>query len=190
MAESLQTNRPMTFREFKRFYDAQPEGERWELIYGVPVLSPSPNDLHNVIVFNICLFLHGEARRLDLNWMAIPGVGLKIPTDPPSAPRPDVLVRPYPPLGKSFIEDALASFEVLSPGCLKRDLEVKPPLYAALPSLEHYLVVSQRTAMVTAFDRAAGWRPREVTGIDEVVELPALGVALPVREIYRRAGLE
>jgi hypothetical protein len=40
--------RPMLFEEFLAFAQRQPDGERWELIDGVPTVSPSPTDFHQV----------------------------------------------------------------------------------------------------------------------------------------------
>jgi Uma2 family endonuclease len=43
----------MTIEEFPAFTDARPNGELWELIEGVAILSTTPTDFHQMIVANV-----------------------------------------------------------------------------------------------------------------------------------------
>ena len=38
---------------------------------------------------------------------------------------------------------------------------------------------------MTRFDRATNWEKSEYTRLDEALDLPALGLSLPLAEIYR-----
>jgi hypothetical protein len=42
------------------FTDTRPDEERWELIEGVPTLSPSPVDCHQIVCSNILFILAGR----------------------------------------------------------------------------------------------------------------------------------
>jgi hypothetical protein len=49
----LAPDEQMTIEEFLAFADSRPDGERWELIEGVAIISPSPVEHRQVIVLNI-----------------------------------------------------------------------------------------------------------------------------------------
>jgi Uma2 family endonuclease len=76
--------------------------------------------------------------------------------------------------------------EVLSPSSLAIDLVEKADEYRALPSLLHYVVLSQNELRLWVWSRTdEGWRgPEMVEGADGVLALERLGVSLPVRDIY------
>jgi hypothetical protein len=46
----------MTIAEFLALKASRPDGERWELIEGAAVLSPSPVQIHQMVVTNISSF--------------------------------------------------------------------------------------------------------------------------------------
>jgi Uma2 family endonuclease len=57
-----------------------------------------------------------------------------------------------------------------------------------LPSLQHYVLVKRDWAQVEILNRADehSWINVEpIEGLDAVVPLPALGIDLPLSEIYR-----
>jgi Uma2 family endonuclease len=66
---------PMTIEEFLEFTETRPDGEKWELIEGVAVFSPSPVDVHQMIVGNLVhrLLVHTERLdgKLDLSALAV-----------------------------------------------------------------------------------------------------------------------
>ncbi|MFM9942143.1 MAG: hypothetical protein ACKVP7_21880 [Hyphomicrobiaceae bacterium] len=43
----------MAIEEFLEFTESRPDNEKWELIEGAPDLSPSPTDMHQLIVGNV-----------------------------------------------------------------------------------------------------------------------------------------
>ena len=105
----------------------------------------------------------------------------------PSFLLPDVLVfctRPAP--GATFLEDATVLVEVLSPGTRRRDREEKWFAYQRLSSLQHYVMVSRDTPYVQRIDRENGsWSGfRIIESLDAELALPALSIALPMREVY------
>jgi Uma2 family endonuclease len=83
--------------------------------------------------------------------------------------------------------------EVLSPSSVGRDMREKLAEYVSLPSLEAYIVASQDEPIVWIWQRDASTRgfaaePTEIAGREREITLDALGISLPLAEIYRGLG--
>lgn len=175
----------LTADEFYAFTESRPDGEKWELIEGKPVLSPSASFKHQTIVGNLIFAL--RLRRTG-EWIANPGIGVKIAET--NIPIPDVLVRPATLLEDWKCDDIIVAFEVLSPSTADHDLRWKRKVYSELTSLQHYVVVAQDEAEIVIFDRANGFAERRIEGLDKQLDLPALGIAIPLTDIYRDTGID
>jgi Uma2 family endonuclease len=77
----------------------------------------------------------------------------------------------------------------MSPSTADNDLKWKRAAYTSLPKLTHYVVVAQDAVEVVVFARATGFAEQRLRGADAAVEIPSLGVSLPLAEIYRDTGL-
>jgi Uma2 family endonuclease len=184
--------RPMTAEEFFAFTATRPDGEKWELIEGEPVLNPSPTRLHQRILGNLFAVL----RRLEQDqrpggkfaWEVLPGIGVRISKT--NVPVPDLLIRPFDDLAGVECDDMIIAFEVLSPSTADHDLRWKRGAYATLASLQHYVVVAQDAVEVVIYDRQAGFGERRIEGTKATLDLPALGISVPLAEIYRDTGLD
>jgi Uma2 family endonuclease len=78
--------------------------------------------------------------------------------------------------------------EILSPSSLAIDFNEKAEESTSLPSLLHYLVLAQDEPRAWIRSRDADGRfgrPEMVAGEGETVQLPALGLALPLAELHR-----
>jgi Uma2 family endonuclease len=183
---------PMTVEEFYAFTDRRPDNEKWELIDGEPVLNATPSFLHQRIVKSLLRYLGNLELAQPRSWTAIPGIGVRISgTD---RPEPDVLVRPSTapngdPMSRDC-DDMIVAFEVLSPSTEDHDLRWKRTAYTGLPSLSHYVVIAQDAVDVVVFARDAGFAERRIGKLSESLDLPSLGVSLPLAEIYRETGLQ
>ena len=175
----------MTVEEFLGFTATRPDEERWELIEGVPVLSPSPVDFHQLVTANIVTFLMNEKRRLNASWLAMLGIGTRVPVSPNSLPQPDVFVKDGPLTGRPETADALVLFEVLSPSNTKADQAWRRKVYASIPNCQHYVTVSLKQVEVTVYDRSSGWKARSQTSLNDSLDLPALGLSMPLADVYR-----
>ena len=175
----------MTIEEFLAFTETRPDEERWELIEGVPVLNASPVEYHQVIAGNILAYLLAEKLRTKATWLPILGVGTRVPAAPNSLPQPDVYVKAGGATNRSETDDALVIFEVLSKSNSTADQAWRKRVYVSIPNCQHYVTVSMKSTEITAYDRGTGWKERRATGLQSVVDLPALGVALPVADVYR-----
>lgn len=104
---------------------------------------------------------------------------------------PDVVVEPSTESDESLsTQHPSLVVEVLSPTSEDRDLDVKPGEYTALETLQAYIVASQDEAIVWVWQRDAETgafpaKPQEIAGRDSAIELAALGISLPMAEIYR-----
>jgi Uma2 family endonuclease len=183
---------PMTVEEFYAFTDARPDEEKWELIEGEPVLHASPSPFHQRVVKNLTFALTLREREPGAWWEMLPGLGVRVSNI--NRPEPDVLILPKlaPPLDPSQRDrdDVIVAFEVLSPYTVDRDLRWKRTAYTSMPSLTHYVVIAQDAVDVVVFARASGFTEQRFRSLDDVIVFPALGVSLPLAEIYRDTGLE
>ena len=181
---------PMSVEDFFAFTDARPDDEKWELIDGKPVLNATPSFLHQQIAGNVLsrLLVLGSGQEV---WTVIPGIGVRVANA--TLPVPDVLVRPAsPPNGNPLsreCDDLIVAFEVLSPSISDRDLRWKRMAYTGLPSLTHYVVVAQDATDVVVFARDNGFNEQRYRSTADVIAFLALGVSLPLSEIYRGTGL-
>jgi Uma2 family endonuclease len=183
----------MTIAEFLAFTATRPNEERWELIEGIAHMNASPTDWHQRIVLNVCTALDLEAGRINARWDVIPGIGTRVPVSPRSLPQPDVQVLEHG-LGatpSSTTSDSIVLFEILSKSNTRTDQAWRKRVYASIPNLQHYVVVSQKAALVTRFDRADGWTSNEAKGLRATVALPALGagVSLQLADIYKKTAI-
>ena len=187
MPTKLKPEQQMTIDEFLAFAEQRPDGERWELIEGIAIMTATPTDVHQMIAMNIGRWLAHEKQRTNADWRALLGVGTRVPVSPRSLPQPDVFVKHGPLTGTPTTDDALVLFEVTSKSNTKADQAWRRKVYASIPNCQHYVVVSQKQTTATRYDRESEWAGTTITGLRSILELPALGdgVVLPLEEIYR-----
>jgi Uma2 family endonuclease len=147
--------------------------------------------LHQWIVKNVVFALTLRERQLAATWGVISDVGIRVSNT--KRPEPDVVVVPRNPglldPRTRDCSDMIAAFEVLSPSTEERDLRWKRTAYTSLPSLTHYVVIAQDGVEVVVFARANGFAEQRLRSLRDCVELPSLGVSLPLAEIYHDTGL-
>jgi len=182
---------PMTVDEFYEFTDRCPDEEKWELIDGDPILNAAPSRLHQAIVKNVLFALTLRERELSSAWEVLPALGVRVSET--SRPEPDLVILPR--TGASLDlqgrdrSDALVAFEVLSPSTEDRDLRWKRTAYTSLASLTHYVVIAQDAVEVVVFARENEFAEKRLRSLSGSVKVPALGISLPLAEIYRGTSL-
>jgi Uma2 family endonuclease len=183
---------PMTVEEFYALTDTRPDKEKWELIDGEPILNASPSPVHQWIVKNLLVFLANKEREPKASWAVLPGLGVRVSRI--NRPEPDALIIPRSAFSSDVSQrdtsEMIVAFEILSPSTADRDLRWKKTAYTSLPSLTHYIVVAQDAVDVVVFARDTGFAERRYRSLAETIELSALGIALPLSEIYHDTGLE
>jgi Uma2 family endonuclease len=105
----------------------------------------------------------------------------------------DAVIEPAHPADESLSTGQPALIvEVLSPSSEERDLAAKPADYLNLASLQAYIVASQDEPMCYVWVRGADGRfeerPAEIKGRDQMIPVPALGIAISLADVYRGIG--
>lgn len=157
---------------------------RYEYVDGFPVLMPGASRRHDQIVMNIVGELRSRLRGGSCRPFA---ADTAVATTPRRRRRPDVGVECGERRdGEYLADEPRAVVEVLSPSTRDFDLYGKLDEYRAVPSLREIVVVEPNAPQAMLWWRAeAGtWASREIEGLDEHIELPSLGIELPMGEIY------
>lgn len=89
-----------------------------------------------------------------------------------------------------MVNEPVLIVEVLSDSTERHDLTTKNEAYRHIPSLKHYVVVAQDALIVQSFVRTGeGWVHTIMQGVDGVLPIPALGLDLPLTDIYEDTDL-
>ncbi|XZE22079.1 Uma2 family endonuclease [Pirellulaceae bacterium SH449] len=84
-----------------------------------------------------------------------------------------------------FQDHPVLVIEVLSPSTRRYDLDEKMSAYLTIPSLKCYIALEQHQPIAIVMRRTENGFLREVVeGLEASIDLPFLGCALPMREIY------
>jgi Uma2 family endonuclease len=161
------------------------QGGRFELVKGRVVMMVGGSRNHGLIAGNLFLAL---SHRLDRKqWSVIAEFGLDAESE--TLRYPDIVVdRAGGPGGDRTATAPILLIEVLSPSTAGIDLGDKAAEYLRLPGLAGYLVFSQDEVKVWTWMRSergefsAG--PGILQGREAVVTIAALGIELPLSEIY------
>lgn len=161
------------------------QSERYELVGGLPVrMMAGAKNVHDDIVVNILVALGNQLRGGGCRPFTGDG---SIETLPGQIRRPDLGVdcgRRDPNGLKAALPRLVV--EVLSPSTRDFDTFEKLAEYRSVASLDYVMVAEPNAADVVLWRRTADrdWERRAIVGLDETVDLPDLGVALPLRDIY------
>jgi Uma2 family endonuclease len=163
--------------------------ERYELAGSRVVMMTGGSRGHAIVVRQLARALE---KRLDGSRWTVLTSGFGVDLGPSTVRYPDVVVDVAGGRFKDLTATAPAIVaEVISPSSEKDDLGAKAEEYVRLPSLAAYLVLAQdapKTKVRLRGARGFSSRPKVVKGLDAVIEIAALGIALPLTEIY--AGFE
>jgi len=175
--------KPWTVAEFLEWERQQPE--RYEFVDGVIRMMTGGTNRHSMIKLNIGAALRSALRGRNCQAWAD---GPKVVT-PVSGTYPDAVVTCGPvDMDDDRAADPVVIVEVLSRTTADYDRGGKWVAYQGIPSLQHYLLVSQDEPRVDVFTRdGTGWRLEVVTGLDARVALPAIDCTLALAEVYERA---
>jgi Uma2 family endonuclease len=182
MASHLPT--PWTVDDFLEWEAAQPE--RYEFIDGMIVGMVGGNVAHATIRDNVTAALRGRLRGSACRALS---QEVKVAADA-NIHYPDVMVvcSPIEP-SADRVHDPAVIVEVLSRTTGDRDRGAKWIAYRDLPSLQHYVLVSQTRRFVEVYSRTAdGWSLTLYAPPLQTVPLPAIGVEIDLDEIYQDSG--
>ena len=174
--------RPWTIEQFMDWASAQ-DG-RYEFDGVRPVAMAGGNARHSRVTTNI----HAALRsRLRGSPCAYYGPDLGVQTVGSKVRYPDALITCTKfPDTRQLAPDVRVVFEVLSPTSGRTDRIEKVREYAAIPSLRRYVILEARSAGLLVLHRQhadEAWTAKALTG-DETLDLPEIGIEIPVAELY------
>jgi len=174
--------------EFLAWENAQ--AERYEFVGGVITMLAGGTENHDLIGVNATSLLH---QRLQGSPCRAHGSNLKVRSPAGAIMYPDAFVRCGPTVGgRTVVEDPVLVVEVLSPRTQQADLTRKRWAYQAIDTLQAILFVAADEARVELAVRGVDgtWLSRLIVGLDQLVPLEALGVELPLADLFAGAAIE
>jgi Uma2 family endonuclease len=173
-----------------QFFDWLEHQERkHELADGRVAMMPWVTRPHARICTNVVIAL---SDRLDRTRFDIAQGDFAVETGERSVRFADILVESFSGENARSTTNALLLVEVLSPSTMHVDFHEKLDEYKGLAALGSYLICAQDEARVWVWTRSDGaWpdAPDVLEGLDAAVEVPVLGITLPLAEIYRNITL-
>jgi Uma2 family endonuclease len=162
---------------------------RYELAGSRVVMMTGGSRGHVIIMRSLATALE---KRLDSNRWTVLTSDFGVDLGPATVRYPDVVVD----VAGGLLQDLTATApilvaEVVSPSSATYDLGDKASEYLRLPGLSAYLVLAQDELKAWIWVRGAGGfspGPNVVEGPDARIEIAALGIDVPLAEIY--AGIE
>lgn len=167
----------------------RPDGPRHEYLDGYIQAMAGGTWAHTVIAANVLGLLH---RHLENHPCVAFGQDFRVRVEVQDRVYhyyPDAVVTCHPNRSEAyFTRHPTLIVEVLSPSTECIDRREKLFHYKAVPSLEEYALVDQEKPEVTVFRRAESWMGT-IYGPDDTVEFRSVGLSVPVRRLYLKAGL-
>ena len=165
---------------------------RHEYMDGVMYARAGASEEHHGVELNLITALHSGLRGKPCQ-SCTPNMKLKV-TSPATGEvefvYPDSMVCCDPTDrgiadGHAFRERPSVIFEISSPSTRLKDALGKRTAYLAIPTVTAYIRLEQDRAEAV-IDRRVGevWREEKVTGVDGIIDLPAIGIQLPLAALY------
>ncbi len=185
-AMNLAVRKPMSLAEFLEWEDRQEL--RYEFDGVEPVAMTGGTVGHATIQGNLAIAIGGRLRG---KFCRFYGSDLKIRVADDHIRYPDgmVVCSPVDPAAK-VVHDPVVIFEVLSPSTAAKDRIVKAREYQATPSVKCYVMFEQDRIGATVHVRAQdGWSVL-VLKDDDTLDMPEIGLAIPLVEFYEGLTFE
>jgi Uma2 family endonuclease len=140
MAAQRTADRRWTEDEFYQARDAAPPGERWELVDGSLLVTPSPHWTHQRAVVRLTVLLDPYVRAQGLGEVFASPLDVKL--EPGLVLQPDVLVVPNGELRRQsdIVRHLLLAVEMVSPSSARHDRVTKRPRYQRNRVPEYWIV--------------------------------------------------
>jgi len=183
---NLALRKPMTLAEFLEWEERQPM--RYEFDGIGPVAMTGGTRAHARIQRNLAFALTGRLRGKPCEFL---GSDLKIKTSEDHVRYPDGFVTcTVGDNASTMVSDPVVIFEVLSPSTAANDRIVKAREYQAMPSVQRYVMLEQDRLGATVYARSGDTWTLEILVEDSVIDLPEIGVAVPLAELYEGIAFE
>jgi Uma2 family endonuclease len=183
---SLALRRPMMLPEFLEWEERQPL--RYEFDGVGPVAMTGGTLAHARIQRNLAFALTGRLSGKPCEFL---GSDLKIKTSDDHVRYPDGFVTCTGGENAStMVSDPVVIFEVLSASTAANDRIIKAREYQAMPSVQRYVMLEQDRIGATVYARSGDVWTHEILIEESVLDLPEIGVALPLAELYAGIAFE
>ena len=173
-----------------QFFDwAQAQEERYEFDGFQPVAMTGGSNNHSIICQNVWSALRSRLRGSGCDVLG-PDAGLATVGDVVRYPDALVTCAKIPGAAR-LVPGVVVVFEVLNPSSGRADRIDKLREYRAVPSIRRYVVLEHRSAGLTVFSRPDGtadWTATALTA-NEDLDIPELGIGVPVHEFYEDVDL-
>lgn len=176
----------------EEYYALEEAGDvRHEFFEGEVFAMSGANSVHNDIVHNFILTLRPRLR----------GSGCRVKTETMRLAVRDQLYYTYPDVmvschpddqgTKQQFQHPVLIVEVLSPSTENYDRTLKFNQYKKLPSLRHYVLVSQKTWVVEWFQLTEHgvWGHTALAEADDFITISELNLTLTLAEIYEETDI-
>ena len=175
----------MTVAEFLEWEERQED--RWEFDGFEPVAMTGGTSRHSTIQVNVLGELH---QRLRGKPCRPHGSDLKIYAAG-SIRYPDAFVVCLPVDGRAtVVYEPVVVFEILSPSTAFTDRGAKNEEYRDTPSIQRYIMLEQDRQAATVFTRAADDWVGHIQSGDTVLDMPEIGISIPLAELYEGVTFE
>lgn len=179
----------MSLDDFEEMLPDKAEHEKWELINGRVIRGMvGARWEHHVIIDNMGLAIGGHLLKSKLPCRVYRETFYLKDRKTDLAALPDLMIHcGIPKSGVTSFDDPLILVEVVSPGSEARDRLEKRVAYQQLESLKTYVLVTRDKSLVEVFERSGnGFLNKEpLTGLGEMLQLPAINSEMPLADIYR-----
>jgi Uma2 family endonuclease len=177
---SFALSKPMTLAEFLAWEERQAARHEFDGVR--PVAMTGGTRAHATIEVNFAIVIGGRLRGGPCRFY---GSDLKIRTGDDRIRDSDGFVAcAAGESASTVVSDPVIIFEVLSPTTAALDRIVKAREYQATPSVQRYVMLEQDRIGATVYARIGeGWT-HEILIADSTLDLPEIGIALPLAELY------
>jgi Uma2 family endonuclease len=164
----------------------------YEYVNGIIRTVTGPTVAHALVTQNIFRFVDSRLRGGPCQAFLGGGVQLSLTLDDDEIVyKPDLYVSCDRSLwNEQWIANPKFVVEVLSPSTQRIDRREKLMNYSRTPSIEEYVIASQRRAELEIYRRSSNWRPEVVDCSGAVAEFRSLEVAVALAEIYEGVALK
>lgn len=174
-----------TFEEYEEL--EREEGVRYEYIDGEVFAMAGTTKRHNTIVQSFARLLYPFARKSGCS-VFTESIKQKLKTGEKYV-YPDVIYTCEPADLADDSETVVRSpsllIEVFSESSQRTDIYHKRFEYFKIPSLQYYLLVSQKHYGIEVYERSADfWKYTIYDGLEATIELAQLGITLTLAEVY------
>lgn len=181
---SLALPQPMTLESFLAWEERQELKHEFDGVR--PVAMVGGTNAHGRVQRNLAIALGSRLRGKHCEFL---GSDVKIITER-TVRYPDGVVTCTPGANDGIsVPDPVIIFEVLSRSTASTDHITKNREYAAIPSVQRYVMLEQDRIGATVFSRAGEDWVGHVLADDALLPLPEINISLPLAELYEGIDL-